>query len=184
MTTIGVQAFGLLKSNNDDYYMSESTLIHFEFPEGLKYIKEKAFSSQYHLEIQAFPLGIEEIGEYAFNNCQDINTSIVHGVTIKRYAFSNAFGKQATVIIGDDVVTIGDSAFGYYYGKNIPGYGLWTTVDIGSGIQSIASNAFYPKNDDKDFNTIRTITINRPDMPAELVANSPFGASRADVSWS
>ena len=184
MTTIGVQAFGLLKSNNDDYYRSESTLIHFEFPEGLKYIKEKSFDSQYYLEIQAFPLGIEEIGGYAFHNCYDINTSIVHGVTIKRYAFSGSFGKQATVIIGDDVVTIEDSAFGYYRGKNIPGYGLWTTVDIGSGIQSIASNAFYPTNDGKDYSTIRTITINRPDMPAELVANSPFGASWADVSWS
>lgn len=134
MATIGTQAFGLLKANDSDYYMSSSTLIHFEFPEGLKYIKEKAFDSQYYLEIQAFPLGIEEIGDYAFRNCYDINTSIVHGVTIKRYAFSGSFGKQSTVIIGDDVVTIENSAFGYYRGKNYTGYGLWTTVNIGSGI--------------------------------------------------
>ena len=59
----------------------------------IKYIKEKAFDNQYYLEIQAFPLGIEEIGEYAFRDCYDLNTSMVHGVTIKRYAFSGAFGK-------------------------------------------------------------------------------------------
>lgn len=64
------------------------------------------------------------------------------------------------------------------------GYGLWTTVDIGSGVQYIASTAFKPSAINSDFNTITTITINRPDMPADLVANSPFGASLADVSWS
>ena len=183
MTTIGAQAFGLLKMDDENYYESESTLVHFEFPGGLKYIKDKAFSSQYHLEIQAFPLGIEEIGEYAFRDCYDLNTSIVHGVTIKRYAFSGAFGKQPTVVIGDDVVTIDNSAFAYYLGKNYTGYGKWTTVDIGSGIQSIAPNAFYPTNEYQDYNTITSITINRPDMPAELVANSPFGASLAKVDW-
>lgn len=134
MTTIGVQAFGLLKMDDENYYMTESTLVHFEFPGGLKYIRKNAFNSQYYLEIQAFPLGIEEIGEYAFYHCYDLNTSIVHGVTIKRYAFAGSFGKQPIVIIGDDVVTIETSAFGYYRGKNITGYGKWTTVDIGSGI--------------------------------------------------
>ena len=51
------------------------------------------------------------------------------------------------------------------------GGGLWTTVDIGGGVQYIASTAFKPSNINSDFNTITTITINRPDMPADLVAN-------------
>ena len=51
------------------------------------------------------------------------------------------------------------------------GGGLWTTVDIGSGVQYIASTAFKPGNIDPDFNTITTITINIPDMQADLVAN-------------
>ena len=63
------------------------------------------------------------------------------------------------------------------------GCGLWTTVDIGSGVQSIAPTAFKPSNIDPDFNTITTITVNRSDKPADLVNNSPFGASRATVEW-
>ena len=54
--------------------------------------------------------------------------------------------------------------------RNI-GYGKWTTVNIGSGIQSIAANAFYPTNEEDGYNTIKTITINRSDRPADLVAN-------------
>ena len=183
MTTIGIQAFGLLGGSGEDYYNRNSTLVHFEFPEGLKYIKESAFENQYNLEINAFPLGIETIKNYAFQNCYNLNTSIVHGATIGEYAFSGSFGKQAIVVIGDDVTTINDAAFGYYRGKMYDGYGLWTTVDIGSGVQYIASTAFKPGNIDPDFNTITTITINRPDMPADLVANQPFGASRATVDW-
>ena len=134
MTTIGAQAFALLKTHDENYYESESTLVHFEFPGGLKYIKDKAFSSQYYLEIPTFPLGIEEIGEYASRECYNLNTSIVHGPTIKRYAFAKSFGKQPILVIGDDVITIENSAFAYYRGKNHIGYGKWTTVDIGSGI--------------------------------------------------
>ena len=184
MTTIGIQAFGLLGGSGENYYNRNSTLVHFEFPEGLKYIKESAFENQYNLEINAFPLGIETIENYAFQNCYNLNTSIVHGATIGEYAFSGSFGKQAIVVIGDDVTTINDAAFGYYLGKMYDGGGLWTTVDIGSGVQYIASTAFKPGNIDPDFNTITTITINRPDMPADLVANQPFGASRANISWS
>ena len=72
---------------------------------------------------------------------------------------------------GDDVVTIENSAFAYYLGINYIGYGKWTTVNIGSGIQSIAANAFYPTNEEDGYNTIKTITINRSDRPADLVAN-------------
>ena len=40
-----------------------------------------------------------------------------------------------------------------------------------------------PSNEYDDYNTITSITINRSDKPADLLNNSPFGASRATVEW-
>ncbi len=103
------------------------------------------------------PEGVTSIGKYAFYNCSGLNITIPNSVTsIGEYAFYNCSGKLTVncnipsvsysdyspfrgslfseIIIGNEVTSIGNYAFSMG--------NILMSLTIGSGVQSISSNAF------------------------------------------
>lgn len=78
---------------------------------------------------------VNQIGEYAFQNCTDLTGITIPAsvTTIFDYAFDNCTSLTA-ITIPDGVTTIPNCAFRYCYAL--------TDVDFGSGLTTIGSNAF------------------------------------------
>ena len=155
-------------------------LKYFEFPDTVIIIEQKAFQGQELLECSVLPRDLITINQYAFQGCESTTITTIGGQveTIGSSAFSGALGSFKTLTIGDSVKNIGSAAFGYYeYSKPEK----LEEVIIGSGIETIASDAFIARNNtNSSINTIRKIAINKP---TDSVLNAPWGATLAQIDW-
>ena len=85
-------------------------------PDSLKYICDHAFST-HSLKSISIPGGVEEIGEYAFNSCQELESLTLNEglVTIGRSAF-NCCKNLQSIIIPHTVRRIEEDAFRFCTG--------------------------------------------------------------------
>ena len=113
-------------------------------PNSVTSIGGGAFSGCTGLTSVTIPNSVTSIGNNVFDGCTGLTSVAINSPDIvgKTYTSSsnikNIFGSQVTqyiIIIGDDVTSIGNSAFAYCSGL--------TSVTIPNSVTSIGNNAFY-----------------------------------------
>ena len=131
--TIGEKAF---------YWCSGLTEI--TIPNSVTTIGESAFSYCSALTSVTIPKSVTSIGSSAFRDCTgELNVNCNIPSTTGNGVFQGT--KFSSVIIGDDVETVGDYAF--YGSSNL------TSVTIGNGVKTIGENAF------RQISNITSLTI-------------------------
>lgn len=131
--TIGKESF---------YWCSGLTEI--TIPNSVTTIGESAFSYCSALTSVTIPKSVTSIGSSAFRDCTgELNVNCNIPSTTGNGVFSGS--KFSSVIIGDDVETVGDYAF--YGSSNL------TSVTIGNGVKTIGENAF------RQISNITSLTI-------------------------
>lgn len=88
--------------------------VKFQFPEGSKLTKigAYAFYGMNEIETMELPAGIEEVGAYAFADCEKwADVIAMEGITAGEGAFQNCASLEGTVTLADDMKTIPDSLF-------------------------------------------------------------------------
>lgn len=174
VTVIGDNAF------NANY--TTGTLQYCELPNSIETIGSYAFANQGLLVLETLPTNLITIKNNAFTNCHNLQITYIGNkvTTIEPYAFNTAIGVES-LTFGDSVQTIGECAFQAYLTAitNPPRTPL-TTITIGKGIVTIGNNAFDPQGSDANFNTITSISL---DVTAGKVTGSPWGATRALITW-
>ena len=123
-------------------YSDENTEItNLVIPDGETSIEGDAFSGCSGLTSIEIPNSVTNIGQNAFSGCSSLTSVTIKSNSIASNDYSTSsnlktiFGEQVTeYIIGDDVTSIGSSAF--YQCSNL------SSVTIGTGVTSIGEGAF------------------------------------------
>lgn len=114
-------------------------LIHFEFPQGLKEIKESQFNESHLMGVLRIPKSCEKIKENAFRKSSMISQLIIDGPTVvERLAFSFCTNLNEISISGG--ARLLEESFKYIMDVDDPNAGL-RTLTIGENV-SVEKNAF------------------------------------------
>ena len=101
-------------------------------PPLITHIAENAFQDNYELSSLSLPVGVVDIGDYAFADSNLRSLNIPAGVTnIGAYAFSDA--ELSTLTLPTSLISVGESAFGGSF---------LSSLIVPPNVQSIGNNAF------------------------------------------
>ena len=128
--------------------------------EGVTTIVSSAFNNCDALTEVTIPSTMTTIGEEAFYSCDNLVTVNFNGGTTIEYRAFSGCANLVSVTIPNSVTTIGERAF--YRCQKLE------TINIGSGLASIAPNAF------EDCKKITTITVDENNTAFKIVGNVLF----------
>jgi len=144
--TIGGLAFGHYGGDNDKTALTSIT-----FNEGLKYMNPDCFYNNQNLTEVNLPVGLTEVGKYAFTDCKALSTIVIpEGVTkldVGCFHYTNI----TSIRLPNSLEVIESNAFRQCLSL--------TSVTIPANVQKIGSKAFYGSHNLTDIYVLGTTTI-------------------------
>jgi hypothetical protein len=117
----------------EDYAFSGCSNLNTTIPNSVTIVEDYAFSGCSNLK-STIPNSVSNIGNYAFYDCSSLDTVILNRVaTVGNYCF-NGCSSLSSLVFSDELVDIGDVAFGNCVGL--------TTLTIPNSVKVIGSSAF------------------------------------------
>lgn len=186
--------------NIDDYSIAiaatigetfNHSLVYCELPDTIERVGKYALQEQRLLEISDLPLNLYTIEEGAFRALASATISYIGNkiTTIGNRAFAGiTMGKTSFLIFGNSIKHLGQGVIqGYAWNdgmlpSKMQNKSRLTAIYIGSGIQSIGSEAFKSQNSNEaDINTVRNIYL---DINSSDITGSPWDAGEnVTIHW-
>lgn len=170
-------AFSSYDSNplyyGENLYLNGELVTELQIPEGVTSIGNYAFYGCDCLKSVTIPNSVTAIGKQAFNGCRlerlTLDCNIPDGMNQQSYYHEAlSYTYFDTLVIGDNVTTIGDYAFS--------GFNCYNTIYIGKSVENIGEGAFY------NCTNLTELYVNRNEPPT-LESNNDLSAAKIYVPY-